>query len=583
MLVQPHPAGAALVAIEEGRPGIAFPLSPASGNLVGRRAPGRAAPAVDLGNDRSVSRRHARLFRSEAAWWIEDLGGAAGTRLDGRRLVAGHPERLVAGSALHFAAHEMVFIPAGVLHARTAGLDIVAEATPVVALSALLARSDPLRRCRVRNCTDALRKATRLGFQLGSVWTAEAHVPNLDPGEVRDLGRPIARSSPENWWHLRSPVDMTVTVNDSSEPEITTEMRPDRLRVLPWDHWIHGADQGLSLVPFVLPGNDLVARIAAEIAVDVQVDASHDVTAEAVFRHLAHEWTIAYRHEPGGGDAVAQRVRLPHEVFLDPIGRRGYGTCLDLAIATAAILEALGARPLVAIIDLPEGRHALVGCRAEARTETAVGMPVASEEAVWFDPNGITRDPSWGCDFTTACSRGRKALRAGSLFTAVDVAAARAVGVQALPAPGRTRWTDEATEVVRTAAALSAERGCRLTTAVLLAALLMQLEVRHPAHVRQTGLLGAGARLGERLRPSQRSGNDSLNYRTVLARAEVMAATRTAAVVDVPILATALLAAPSEALDQALAFVGTERNTFRAILIALDRDGSRAEDETSQF
>lgn len=48
---------------------------------------------IRLDDDYS-STRHARLFQSEGAWWVEDLGSTNGTYLDGQRVTRPVPAEL---------------------------------------------------------------------------------------------------------------------------------------------------------------------------------------------------------------------------------------------------------------------------------------------------------------------------------------------------------------------------------------------------------------------------------------------------------------------------------------------------------
>ncbi|MCB9600529.1 MAG: GGDEF domain-containing protein [Sandaracinus sp.] len=57
---------------------------------------GRAAECDVRLDDTGLSRRHARFFRRDGRWWVEDLGSVNGTYLDGVRLVA--PEPLLDGA-----------------------------------------------------------------------------------------------------------------------------------------------------------------------------------------------------------------------------------------------------------------------------------------------------------------------------------------------------------------------------------------------------------------------------------------------------------------------------------------------------
>lgn len=67
-----------------------------SGDALGRRWPvdqeiltiGRAADCDVVVAERQVSRYHARLFRSEDGYWLEDLGSKNGTHINGNRIQA---------------------------------------------------------------------------------------------------------------------------------------------------------------------------------------------------------------------------------------------------------------------------------------------------------------------------------------------------------------------------------------------------------------------------------------------------------------------------------------------------------------
>lgn len=62
--------------------------------VFGRPKPGLETPEVDLSPDRTVSRPHARFFLRDGQWWLEDLGSAHGTQLNGREIRDLGPQRV---------------------------------------------------------------------------------------------------------------------------------------------------------------------------------------------------------------------------------------------------------------------------------------------------------------------------------------------------------------------------------------------------------------------------------------------------------------------------------------------------------
>jgi len=66
---------------------------------------GRAPECAVRLEDRVVSRRHARLRRTDDGWRVEDLGSAAGSTLDGDRLTAAAP--LAPGDALRIGGYTL--------------------------------------------------------------------------------------------------------------------------------------------------------------------------------------------------------------------------------------------------------------------------------------------------------------------------------------------------------------------------------------------------------------------------------------------------------------------------------------------
>lgn len=79
---------ARLVMVNPGASGI---LSGTEMAVVSSATLGRAAPNTVALPDSTVSARHARLAFRDGRWWIEDLGSANGTYVNGKRVDAPVP------------------------------------------------------------------------------------------------------------------------------------------------------------------------------------------------------------------------------------------------------------------------------------------------------------------------------------------------------------------------------------------------------------------------------------------------------------------------------------------------------------
>ena len=53
--------------------------------IIGRPSSSKGMPDLDLRPDKNVSRRHARLWREDNTYWVEDLGSQLGVLVNGLR------------------------------------------------------------------------------------------------------------------------------------------------------------------------------------------------------------------------------------------------------------------------------------------------------------------------------------------------------------------------------------------------------------------------------------------------------------------------------------------------------------------
>src|SRR5262249_40575261 len=149
-------------------------------------------------------------------------------------------------------------------------------------------------------------------------------------------------------------------------------------------------------------------------------------------------WRMSYRLEPPHWSSTSQKIRMPHQVLLDPVERIGAGTCLDLGLLYAACLEHIGLEPVLAILDMGEWWHALVG--AWRVPGTYLGLePIVLErehllgEADWIDPTACTSSPHLHRDAHEAQAEARRILSERPLQFALDVRAARQDNILPLP------------------------------------------------------------------------------------------------------------------------------------------------------
>lgn len=107
-------AGSAPEHLVHEKSGMEFPLSGGAETTIGRRDPVTGIyPDVDLSaldNQRSVSRRHAKIFRrGEKLFLSEEIGTMNGTYLNGERLETGVPAEFEPGDELRFGVVELEF------------------------------------------------------------------------------------------------------------------------------------------------------------------------------------------------------------------------------------------------------------------------------------------------------------------------------------------------------------------------------------------------------------------------------------------------------------------------------------------
>jgi hypothetical protein len=345
--------------------------------------------------------------------------------------------------------------------------------------------------------------------------------------------------------------------------------------LLPHNEWSTLPEHRPALAAFVVPNHPSVAALASEVTAVVDPEAPAEALMHATFDVLAERWQLTYRLEPPHWAADSQKVRLPHQVLLDDAGRRGEGTCLDLALLVAAGLENLGLQPVVAVVDAGRWWHALVGCwdPPEPGLEALrFDAQAVMARAIWVDPTCATRDERIRRPFADARAEAERYFVQEQLIFALDVSAARREEITPLPFAGLPSWSPGATRAIEAAAAHARAGGRQLCPAALLAGLLTAGDgltsdligacLGDPAAVARTIVAS--------LPVSPPAAPESPGYRQVLdvARSRAKAA-GSPTVFEVHLLG-ALLALRSASLDRALARLGSDQQRLARALRALD-------------
>ena len=230
----------------------------------------------------------------------------------------------------------------------------------------------------------------------------ETTIASIGPGETHNLGTLNLTISHDFLFNLteRSPGAVHVTVTTSGGSFRTSE----KITLLAYDE-----RSGLSGIPemlatFVLPNHPVVRKILALTTSILQrwtSDASLSgyqskskkrvaITAAAIYQAL-QLCRIRYINPPAGFEESGQKIRTP-----DSILDNRKGTCLDLAVLTAACLEQAGLHPLICVTE----GHAFAGvwleeeCFPECSTDDVLRLRkrVELDEILVFETKLIKAD-----------------------------------------------------------------------------------------------------------------------------------------------------------------------------------------------
>jgi pSer/pThr/pTyr-binding forkhead associated (FHA) protein len=532
---------------------------------IGRSHGTGEAPDVDLWPDRSVSRQQARIRCRDGTYWLEQDADRSGTWVDGLRLEQGQCIRLAPGARIEFGRSQLLFLvePAHLVRHGPCFVEIALAP----ALSYVVARRHPrlVTRIAVHNGSNSASAAGTLEIAFGSYARLAIAVPRLRRRSGCVLSPPEAES------------DLSVLEGVSERTWLPCGLRLNGeeindiglgLWLLPCNDFSFAPENWSTLAAFVLPNHPLTMKLAVDASATYGGDRTPDVVLRSLYTHLLERWRIGYRQEPPQYEVGAQRVRLPHDVLTDPDGAIGQGTCLDLAVFLAGALEACGAQPLLAVVDLGTVFHALVGTwrRNGPRLDVIpIGKEYLLAEAIWIDPNGCTRDDGQRCEFADAQARAVALLRNRPLAFALDVVAARHDGSIPLPSSGEPHWDKQTAEALGHAAACATAAGRRPSTVALLVGLLRARSglLRRAFTERIGDPDHAASCVAEDLGPPSGTDGPSHNYLSILADAKAGAKVEGSPTVQERHLIAALLDARSDSLAAAWKALGVDGERVR--------------------
>ncbi len=239
----------------------------------------------------------------------------------------------------------------------------------------------------------------------------------------------------------RTRVDCTATVVRAGERLATATTAID---VLAWNEW-----PGLAVLPgllaaFVQPNHPALPPLLHDVSARLQAATgsaaldgyqSQSLPRARAMLAAVHEaiaaLAIAYVQPPPSFEQRGQKVRTPEQA----LGER-LGTCLDLVLLYAAVLEHVGLQPVLVI----QRQHAFVGAWlvAGSAPSVAFGPAVEVRKRVELQALAVVECTmacaSNAAPFAVAAAAAQKRLLDDDAFVlAIDVAAARQAGIRPLP------------------------------------------------------------------------------------------------------------------------------------------------------
>jgi len=555
---------------------------------LGRREHGGEwKPDIDLFPDTAVSRRHARLSFEDGSWRIEDVGSSGGTRVDGIVVAAGEQCRLVAESAsVQMGDTAWTVSPSDICRASWNRLGMEFRAVPVITYGLYHCNVPVISHIRFENLADCDHESFTVTFVIPGY---------SDPYLLKCDGIPQGGIQETVIVPLRLHYEKLEGCAGKKRAEIHVRINDDvvlrkNIEILGFYEWpIHTAYRK-SLACFVQPAHPVVTDIVAEATIHLErqgfassfanlLRSDHTEKASialmVIYETLRDHYDLKYNAAAPGSDARSQTIRPPHGIITHQKKRKGAGTCIDLAILLASVLEHVSLQPVIILQKRLDRQfyHALVGCwrhitpRLEpiSRDHDRLSNAVQNEKLHLVEVTGLTD--------RFLCERGEKLSypqasemavaqsMSEQLLFVLDVAAARQT-----VAPLHMPLNPEALRVVLEAERMAHDEGAaRLETRHLFLGLVTDGQDAVLSVLKKAG--GDPANLSridssERLEPKGVP-RPTVNYRRCLEDAKIAASDGGVIFVNQEHLLYAILQSQSDRVDDLLEEMGTDRSAAK--------------------
>ncbi len=250
------------------------------------------------------------------------------------------------------------------------GLFISADIQPGISLVSFLNEDMP--------CLTRLTVTNRTGKDISNLKVKVSFTPAIADEKVIDFSFVAKDTSVE-----ASPQDLSILAFNSSYMSVVHDRadgmvsikafapgNPEALntvelhtQLLPYDTWGGTGDLKYKyLASFVMPTSEGIRHVAGIAAgkckslVGYQSGPQEVVNEMTAVFDAIKSQEIKYFNPPASFQTVGQRIRIPEFCL-----REKQGTCLDMAVLYASVLESLGLNPVVVVID----GHAYAGCFLE--------------------------------------------------------------------------------------------------------------------------------------------------------------------------------------------------------------------------